>query len=410
MAKRPEIFDELDRIAPLIPTPIYWLDTNYVIIGGNNLCLSAIGSKEKNINDVLIGKTYYDYYPKDIADELTKMIKIVLDTNQTTKVEEKITDVSTGKYRYYETARAPLYDNAGRVVGTICSAIEITDKKETDRLTIENTKQKADLKIAQIIIEKEQEMRKTVMVLVGDIVHDLYTPLAIIDDGASILESIASGLRELIKEAHDLKSEKLDLINKKKLNYIINEMPAAQKDSIRMINEFIDTTIRELLVTQKYEDGAIAREELTKCSSRRVLENVLDSYPLHEGIIINQSFSYDFFFMGNSILMMKVLFNLIRNAEDQIIANDKGEITITTEGTDNNNLLIVKDTAGGAPPEVVTNVFKEFFTTKKDGSGIGLAFCKKMMQNFGGDLICRSSYGESIEFILSFPKIDEIQS
>ena len=166
MAKRPEIFDELDRIAPLIPTPVYWLDTDYVIIGGNDLCLTAIGSKEKNINDVLIGKTYYDYYPKDIADELTKMVEIVLSTNQATKVEEKITDVSTGKFRYYETARAPLYDNKGNIVGTICSATEITDKKETERLTLENAKQKAEL-------EAQNEFNR----LVGQVYHDINTPL-----------------------------------------------------------------------------------------------------------------------------------------------------------------------------------------------------------------------------------------
>ena len=47
--------------------------------------------------------------------------------------------------------------------------------------------------------------------------------------------------------------------------------------------------------------------------------------------------------MGNSILMMKVLFNLIRNAEEQIIANGKGEITLTTKEAEDKNLLIVKD-------------------------------------------------------------------
>jgi len=113
--------------------------------------------------------------------------------------------------------------------------------------------------------------------------------------------------------------------------------------------------------------------------------------------------------MGNSILMMKVLFNLIRNAEEQIIANGKGEITITSEETEDKNLLIVKDTAGGAPPEVVENFFKEFFTTKKNGSGIGLASCKKIMHDLGGDLTCRSVFGESMEFILSFPKVDSVE-
>ena len=70
------------------------------------------------------------------------------------------------------------------------------------------------------------------------------------------------------------------------------------------------------------------------------------------------------------------------------------------------NLLIIKDTGGGAPPEVVSNFFKGYFTTKKNGTGIGLAFCKKTMKTFGGDLICNSVYGDTMEFILSFPKID----
>ena len=133
----------------------------------------------------------------------------------------------------------------------------------------------------------------------------------------------------------------------------------------------------------------------------------MEGYPRRENLVINQCFPYDFFFMGNSILMMKVLFNLIRNAEEQIIANGIGEITITTREAEDNNLLIVKDTAGGAPPEVVDNLFKDFFTTKKDGTGIGLAYCKKMMRNFDGDISCYSVFGESIEFILSFPKIPD---
>ena len=112
--------------------------------------------------------------------------------------------------------------------------------------------------------------------------------------------------------------------------------------------------------------------------------------------------------MGNSILIMKVLFNLIRNAEEQIIAHGKGEITITTEENEEKNLLIIKDTAGGAPPEIVENFFKEFFTTKENGSGIGLVSCKKIMHNLGGDLTCRTVFGESMEFILSFPKVDSI--
>lgn len=430
----------LKQIILNVPNYVFWKDNNLVYRGANH-------NFAKNLDffsvDQLIGKTDFDIpSTQALAHEYQKEDQHILRGGPPILGKEvQLKTINAGN-KTLSVSKVPLYGNNHEIIGVLGVYIDIThikeneallsqaketaenalmslqksqleeqkQRKEAERLEIENTKHMAELKIAKITAEKEQEMRKTVMVLVGDIVHDLYTPLAIIDGGANILESISSGLREVIKEADELKSEKLSLINKKKLSYVINDMSIAQKDSIRMINAFIDATIRELLVTQKYQDGTIAHEELTKCSSRRVLENVMDSYPHREGITINQSFPYDFFFMGNSILMMKVLFNLIRNAEEQIITNGKGEITITTEKTEDKNLLIVKDTAGGAPPEVVENFFKEFFTTKKDGSGIGLAFCKKMMRNFGGDLTCRSFFGESMEFILSFPKIDDTKS
>ena len=103
---------------------------------------------------------------------------------------------------------------------------------------------------------------------------------------------------------------------------------------------------------------------------------------------------------------MKILFNLVKNALEQISLNGKGEIIITTESNAKGNLIRIKDTAGGAPPEIVSNFFKGYFTTKKNGTGVGLAFCKKTMENLGGDIICNSIYGESMEFTLIFPKIE----
>ena len=416
----------LTNIVLNMPGHVYWKDISGVYLGCNDKQAQSLGFKK---GTDIVGKTDYDLpWGEGIADKFRENDSRIANAGITEITEEP--SVMDGKKVTVLSQKAPLKDKNGKVYGVLGISINITElkkaqqtaenaleslkksqveeqkqRKEAERLNIENTKHIAELKIAKITTEKEQEMRKTVMVLVGDIVHDLRTPIAIIEDGADILGSVSSGLKKILKEASDLKSETLNSLNSGKLNYVINDMSIAQKDSVRMINDFIDTTLRELSVAQKNQDGAIAHEELTKCSSRRILENALDSYPRRNNIKINECFPYDFFLMGNSILMMKVLFNLIRNAEEQIIANGKGEITLTTKKAEDKNLLIVKDTAGGAPPEVVDNLFKEFFTTKKDGSGIGLAFCKKMMENFGGDLTCNSVLGESMEFILSFPKI-----
>ena len=390
--RKSNILMMLEKFSALIPTPLYWEDRDSVILGANNHVLQGAGITSL---DQYVGKTLYELYPKEMADHIKQHNEEVMRTGKTLSQEESIKDISSGKIKYFTAVKSPLYDDDGSIIGIIGTSIDITERKETQEKLIK----------AQITAEKEQEMRKTIMMLVGDIVHDLKTPIAMINGSLHILNEVAPQLKEAIKDAQELKSTNLKLLDDPQVDYVLNKMTAIQKKSVHMINDFIKATLHELSVAQKYQDGTIAREDLNKCSIRRVLENAMEGYPKNEKIIINQCFPYDFIFMGNSILMLKVLFNLIKNAEDQIIANDKGEITITTKESGDKNILIIKDTAGGASPEIVENLFKDFFTTKKDGTGIGLAFCKKIMHNFGGDITCHSNFGESIEFILSFPKM-----
>src|SRR5690606_24009345 len=62
----------------------------------------------------------------------------------------------------------------------------------------------------------------------------------------------------------------------------------------------------------------------------------------------------------------------------------------------------------GIPAHIITKLFEEFYTSgKKEGTGLGLSFCKRNMQIFGGDIICESEfgYGKSgwTKFSLLFP-------
>lgn len=427
----------LQSIIENLPQYVYWKDTSFIYQGCNKFVSEYLHLKSPKD---IVGKSDEDFgWSKDRVNFLRKVDESIVLKGETITTEDIIPLNNTS--RIMMSTKAPLHNNFGKVIGIIGVSIDITEqkglekdlkkakeaaemaleslkqsqieeqkqRKEAERLELANTKSIAELKIAQITVEKEQEMRKTVMMLVGDIVHDLRTPMATIDSATDILSSISPGLHDLIKEAHELKSKALESINGKKLDYVVNKMSITQKKAINFMGQFINTTLHELAVAQKHPEGNVAPEELSKCSIRRVLENTMEGYPRRKNLVINQCFSYDFIFMGNSILMLKMLFNLIKNADEQILANGKGEITITTKEVEDKNLLIIKDTAGGASPEIVENIFKEFFTTKKDGTGIGLAFCKKMMQSFGGDLTCHSVFGEYIEFTLSFPKTGETQ-
>ncbi len=66
---------------------------------------------------------------------------------------------------------------------------------------------------------------------------------------------------------------------------------------------------------------------------------------------------------------------------------------------------MVKDTAGSVNSTIVDNLFDSYQTTKQQGTGVGLAFCKLTMESFQGTISCHSVEGDHIEFVLSFPKL-----
>ena len=72
--------------------------------------------------------------------------------------------------------------------------------------------------------------------------------------------------------------------------------------------------------------------------------------------------------------------------------------------------IIFTDTAEGIPSELLEKIFDGFFTTKSDGTGAGLTFCKRTLVSFGGDMDCKSVYGEYTRFILSLPIITTEQA
>ena len=419
MAQEDSYWEEPKFINDLInqlPAAIFWKNANSVFLGCNQYFadLAQLPSPKD-----IIGKTDYDMpWGKHEGDLYRRDDQEVMHSKQPKLNIEESQTLADGKIITLLTNKIPLFFK-GDVVGILGIFNDITERKiieekllqakeKVSKAEIAKTKAEAATLISKNKAAAEEDMRRTVMVLVGDIVHDLRTPLATIRIVADILENILPVLLEVTEEAKALGSKKVALLPKKKWDYLHHNTPVNSiKKSIIMIDNFINSTLNELANAQKEQSIELFRASLTKCSSRRIIENTLEAYPFSDNTVIKQNISYEFYLMGNSILIMKILFNLIKNAFEQILLNGKGDITITTEKSSEGNLIKIKDTAGGAPPEVVSNFFKGYFTTKKNGTGVGLAFCKKTMENMGGDILCHSIDGKSMEFTLIFPVVRE---
>ena len=117
----------------------------------------------------------------------------------------------------------------------------------------------------------------------------------------------------------------------------------------------------------------------------------------------------DFTFRGEETSFTLILFNLIKNALHYLPTHPGITVTVTIDGGYPDR-VVVRDTGPGIAPEQMGRLFEEFQTSgKSEGTGLGLAFCRRAMRAFGGDITCRSRLGEFTEFTLSFPAVPEAE-
>lgn len=99
----------------------------------------------------------------------------------------------------------------------------------------------------------------------------------------------------------------------------------------------------------------------------------------------------------------QVLINLAKNALQSVENTENGKVLIVA-GTDENDskFIDVIDNGPGIPPEVMDEIFVPFFTTKSEGTGIGLSLSKRVMQLHGGNIQVRSTPAKETVFRLTF--------
>jgi len=103
--------------------------------------------------------------------------------------------------------------------------------------------------------------------------------------------------------------------------------------------------------------------------------------------------------------LFQVLINLINNAKDAYIENNKsGKIIINAYENEKEFIISVEDEAGGIKLDEINKVFEPYFTTKDSGTGIGLYMSKMIIiKDFNGDLKVENSE-KGAKFIIILPK------
>lgn len=238
------------------------------------------------------------------------------------------------------------------------------------------------------------------------IAHEIRTPLRTI---ASYSKVIKQNLSKLIAnnvmiakyaENHpeilsELDAKNLSNINYQNLHDAIDTIREETKNSFLVID----------IILMQMSIKSTKTTDMSLFSIKQLIEESIHRYNFfpQEKILLHINLANDFVLMGNKTLLMHVMFNLFKNALYVIKKHNKGAIYIWTSKNNKYNELHFRDTSIGIPTTSIPFIFNSFYSSKNSASGIGLAYCKQVMELLRGKISCHSEYGKYTEFTLYFP-------
>jgi signal transduction histidine kinase len=107
--------------------------------------------------------------------------------------------------------------------------------------------------------------------------------------------------------------------------------------------------------------------------------------------------------LGDPVVVRRIIDNLVRNAVESLDAAG-GEVTIATARTQNGGVrIVITDTGRGMSKEELDHAFDDFFTTKADGTGLGLSVVRRLTTDLNGSVRVESAPGQGTAFTIELP-------
>ncbi|WP_462319276.1 sensor histidine kinase [Marinilabilia sp.] len=182
--------------------------------------------------------------------------------------------------------------------------------------------------------------------------------------------------------------------------------------------KIIRNTVRGLNVIEEQGKGLISFVK-TYRRLTRLPKPELSPVPvkdlIEKAVVLNKSYrpnieisvhlpNEDIILNADEKMVNQVLVNLLKNASEALEEKDEGKISVSVVTDAKQRIIIeIKDNGPGIPPELLDEIFVPFFTTRDNGSGIGLSLSRQIMRLHKGKLNVRSVVGKETVFSMEFP-------
>lgn len=218
---------------------------------------------------------------------------------------------------------------------------------------------------------KEQHYLKELGQMSASIAHEIRNPLTALKGFIELLKSEAPTEQEHYFTIMESEFQRLDMILSDLLFLSSPRKISVQKvDLVEIAKEVVDF--------MQFE--ALMHEVILQLEYDEQMQHVI---------------------LGNNVRLKQMLINILKNAVQA--TENSGTITIQLMVTTESVQIYVQDKGIGMDEEIRKNLFSPFFTTKEQGTGLGLPLVKKVVEDFNGTIEVESELNVGTTFILTFP-------
>ena len=237
-----------------------------------------------------------------------------------------------------------------------------------------------EVQLRQRLAELARSHRESVAgELAAIVAHEINQPLGAILTNSETLEEM-------------LQSPAPDLMEVREIAADIRRDSQRAADVVRHLRNFFERSTLQLM---KIDLNEPVRDAIHFYSTLVVARNANISSSIEMPLPVK----------GNVVQLHQVILTLLVNAMDAMsdLPVDQRKITITTDRVENSAEVSVFDAGPGIPPDTLTEVFAPFFSTKKEGMGLGLSIARTIIETHGGQIWAENVPGGGAVFYIRLP-------
>jgi PAS domain S-box-containing protein len=342
-----------EKIISTMTDALILLDTKGKIITVNNAALNLVGYKRSELKGKSIDMFFTAQNSKHFL--VDKIIK-----GETIRNYEFIFNKKGGENISVLFSTSAIHNEAGDIAGIVFIANDITKHKKAEK----------ELKEIQDKMSRSEKLA-ALGKLAGMVSHELRNPLCIIKSSVYLLKMrLEISTDEKIKRQLDILDQEVDISDK-------------------IINDF-------LLFSQ------VKEPHLGNFNIYDIIKESLHEINIPKNIKVSVEVERQLPYVNVDRVQIKIVFyNLILNALQAM--PDGGKITLTGSQKDEFLEINIDDTGEGITKENLAKVFDPLFTTKPNGSGLGITVCQTIIEGHLGSIELESKVGKGTKISIKLP-------